>query len=181
MSTEGILLGLDSRLWAEVGAIATAIYAVSFIVSLAFIYGQLRHMQISSMSTAFSKALDLLHDESRRQDRKIVFAMGAIPLALWTEEQSAAAERVIHSFDQVGTMIRAGMFKKELILDGWANSIRRAKPILMPLVRDYRTKWDADEIWVSFEWLADEAERYKKNRGKRSWRLFLKPTDRPGK
>ena len=116
------------------------------------------------MATAFSKALEILQDENRRIDRRAIFALKDVPLEGWTDEQRQAGERVIHSYDQVGTMIRAEMFDKELIVDNWGNSLRCSKPILMPLVLEYRTKWKSDEIWDGFEWLCDEAEEFQKRK-----------------
>lgn len=164
MTTNTTFFGLDSLQWATVGAIATVVYTIAFIISLIFIYRQLRHMRISTMATAFSKALEILQDENRRIDRRAIFALKDVPLEGWTDEQRQAGERVIHSYDQVGTMIRAEMFDKELIVDNWGNSLRCSKPILMPLVLEYRTKWKSDEIWDGFEWLCDEAEEFQKRK-----------------
>lgn len=158
------MFGLDSAQWTAVGAIATTIYTVAFIISLLFIYRQVRHMRISTMATAFSKALDILQNEDRRADRRTVFALEGVPLDKWDEEQRRAGERVVHSYDQVGTMIRAGIFDKELIVDSWGNSLRRSKPLLMPLVLEYRTLWKSEEIWDGFEWLCAEAEEFQRKR-----------------
>ena len=116
------------------------------------------------MATAFSKALEILQDEARRADRRAIFALEGTSLDKWTEEQRQTGERVVHSYDQVGTMIRAGMFDKNLIVDSWGNSLRRSKHLLMPLVREYRAKWKAGEIWDGFEWLCDEAEEYQRKK-----------------
>lgn len=151
---------MDSTSWTAISAIATCVYTVAFIISLAFIYSQLRSMQLSTMATAFSKALEIIQNEDRRIDRRIIFAIQNVPLENWTKEQIFAGERVIHSYDQVGTMIRAKMFNKELIVDSWGNSLRTAKLQLMPLVVEYRKKWNSDEIWDGFEWLCNEAEKY---------------------
>jgi hypothetical protein len=164
MTPTGTLFGLDATQWTAVGALATAVYTIAFIISLALIYRQLRHMRVSTMATAFSKALDILQNEDRRTDRRTVFALERVPLEQWKEDQRRAGERVIHSYDQVGTMIRAGMFGKELIVDSWGNSLRQAKPLLMPLVHEYRTKWKSEEIWDGFEWLCDEAEKYQRRK-----------------
>lgn len=148
---------MDNSTWTAISSIATCIYTVAFIISLVFIYRQLRSMQISTMATAFSKALDILQNEDRRNDRRVIFSLQDLPLEKWTQEQRLAGERVIHSYDQVGTMIRAKMFNKELILDSWGNSLRMARPLLMPLVIEYRSKWKSEEIWDGFEWLCNEA------------------------
>ena len=160
MTTETVATGPDSLQWDAVSAIATVLSTAAFIVSLIFIYRQLWHMRISTMATAFSKALEILQDEARRDDRRIIFALKDTPLGQWNVEQRRTGERVVHSYDQVGTMIKAGMFDKELIVDSWGNSLRRIQPILMPLVIEYRIKWDAHEVWDGFEWLCKEAFHY---------------------
>jgi hypothetical protein len=146
-------------MWTAISAIATALYTVVFIVSLRLIYHQLRSMQISTTATAFSKALEILQNEEIRKDRKAIFALQNVPFEEWDESQKLAGERVIHTYDQVGIMIRAKMFNKQLIVDSWGNSLRMAKPLLMPLVLEYRSKWKSEEIWNEFEWLCNEAEK----------------------
>ena len=162
--------GLDSLQWTAVSAVATATYCVAFIFSLIFIGRQVSHMRTSTTATALLKAMDILQDEKKRDDRRLVFALTDLPFEQWTEDQKRIGERVIHSYDQVGLMVRAGMFRKKLIVDGWGNSLRRAKPLLMPLVREYREKWNSKEIWDDFEWLCEEAEKF--NRGKRWWEFW---------
>ena len=159
-----ILFGLTNPQWAAIGALATTVSSVALIISLIFIYRQLRQMRISTMATAFSKALDILQNEVRRTDRRIIFGLKGVPLKQWSEEQRLAGERVIHSYDQVGTMIHAKMFDKELLIDSWGNSLRRSKSLLMPIVHEYRTKWKSEEIWDGFEWLCEEAEKYQKKK-----------------
>lgn len=156
---------MDNINWTAISSIATCVYTLAFIISLVIIYRQLRSMQISTMATAFSKALEILQNEDRRNDRRVIFALKDIPFEKWNEEQRLAGERVIQSYDQVGTMIHAKMFDKELIVDSRGNSLRKAKPLLMPLVQEYRNKWESKEIWDGFEWLCNEAEEYqRKNR-----------------
>lgn len=155
---------MDNTTWAAIGVIATCISAIALIVSLFFIYRQLRSMQVSAMATAFSKALDILQDEDRRKDRRIIFSLKGMPFEMWNEDQRLAGERVIHSYDQVGTMIQAKMFNKELIVDSWGNSLRMAKPLLMPLVNEYRLESGSKEIWDGFEWLCNEAEEFQGRR-----------------
>ena len=68
-------------------------------------------------------------------------------------------------------MILAKMFNKELIVDSWGNSLRKAEPLLMPLVKEYRSKWKSEEIWDGFEWLCNEANEFqRKMNGKRRQR-----------
>ena len=78
---------MDNNTWTAIGSFATCIYTVAFIISLALIYRQLRSMQISTMATAFSKALDILQNEDRRHDRRIIFSMQGVPLEKWNDEQ----------------------------------------------------------------------------------------------
>jgi hypothetical protein len=162
MTANVCFLGLDSVEWTAISAIATVIYSVAFLLSLVFISRQVSHMRTSTMATAFCKALDILQTEERRADRRAIFALEKTALSDWTEDQRQTAERVIHSWDEVGTMIRHGMFGRELIVDGWGNSLRRAKTILMPLVQEYRTQRDSPEIWDDFEWLCEQAEEWQR-------------------
>src|SRR5260221_7489477 len=122
-----------------ISALATCIYCVAFVGSLWFIYRQLDHTRKSTIATAFAKAVEILQDENRRKDRGLIFSLrdAGTPYEKWDSEQRSAGERVCHSYDQVGIMIRAGMFPKELVVDSWGYSLRNIWPILKPLVTEY--------------------------------------------
>ncbi len=163
-------------------AAATVINCLAFIGSIWFVYGQLKHARrqleqarealeqarLSTMASAFAKAVDIIQDELKRTDRGTIFSIQDKKYSDWTEVEREAGERVCHSYDQVGIMIRAGMFPKELIVDSWGYSLRRIWPILKPLVIDYRTKKDSDEFWDDFQWLAEEAQAFAVERKKRA-------------
>jgi hypothetical protein len=123
-------------------------------------------MRLATTATAFSKAVEIIQDEERRKDRGRVFELSErkLPYASWSEADRHAGERVCHSYDQVGIMIRAGMFPKELIVDSWGDSLRRIWPILDPMVRKYRKLKGSREYWDDFEWLANEAEVFRASR-----------------
>ena len=65
-------------------------------------------------------------------------------------------------------MVQAHMFPKDLVVDNWGHSLRNSKPVLMPLVRQYREKWKSSEVWDGFEWLCDEAERANRKQAQRT-------------
>lgn len=145
----------------KITALATSIYCVAFLIFLVFVWRQLVQMRKSTMATAFSKALEIIQSESVRDDRGKVFEMQDKSYGKWDKEEKKIGERVCHTYDQVGIMIRAGMFPKILIVDSWGYSLRRIWPILKPLVYAYRLKKDSDEFWDDFEWLAGEAIKFK--------------------
>ena len=162
-------------------ATASVVNCLAFIWSIWFVYGQLNsargqltqareqleQARISTSATAFSKAVEIIQDEACRLDRRLIFSIKEKPYGRWSNEELAAGERVCHSYDQVGIMIRAGMFPKELIVDSWGYSLRQIWPILKPMVRDYQIKKDADEFWDDFEWLAGEAVAFAATRRSR--------------
>jgi len=120
------------------------------------------------MATAFSKAVEIIQAEPVRDDRRSIFEIQDKSYGDWTKEEKETGERVCHTYDQVGIMIRAGMFPKILIVDSWGYSLRRIWPILKPLVYDYRLKKDSNEFWDDFEWLAGEAINYKAKMDKKN-------------
>lgn len=128
-------------------------------------------MKKSTMATAFSKAVEILQSESLRKDREKIFSNQDKHYDQWGKEEKDIGERVCHTYDQVGIMIRAGMFPKILIVDSWGYSLRRTWPILKPLVYDYRLKKDSNEFWDDFEWLAGEAIIFKAQNDKKQKRL----------
>lgn len=64
-------------------------------------------------------------------------------------------------------MVGSEMFPITLIVDSWGYSLRRIRPILKPLVYEYRLEKDSGEFWDDFEWLAGEAINFKAQRDKK--------------
>jgi len=102
---------MDNNTWTAIGSFATCIYTVAFIISLALIYRQLRSMQISTMATAFSKALDILQNEDRRHDRRIIFSMQGVPLEKWFRNIGLNGNQKKFGMDLNGFAMRLKNFK----------------------------------------------------------------------
>lgn len=121
-------------------------------------------MRNSTIATSYKAAVDILQAEDIRDARNYVFnQLSDLPFDDWESEDIKEAEKVCHSYDSVGIMVRHGILDKELIVDSWGSSLREYWPILSPLVSFYRLQRDSAEVWDDFEWLAKESEKYQKS------------------
>lgn len=127
---------------------------------------QIKESRSAIWAASFLEAVKWLQDEKIREARRKVFELGDFDKGLsdWSAEDRKQAEIVCHSYDVVGMMVRWNMVPMEIIVDSWADSIRRLWPICEPLVLERRRKQKAPEFWDDFQWLAVQAEDFDRNR-----------------
>lgn len=115
---------------------------------------------------SFKAAFDILQEESVRDARRLVLHELASKRehTKWSATELAAAEKVIHTYDAVGVMVRSGLIPTHMVANHWGDSLRRAWPILKPLVLEIRQKRNAQELFDDFEWLGEEAKKYPQHR-----------------
>jgi hypothetical protein len=148
-----------------VAAFAAVVSAAAFIYSLVYVRSQLKEMRIATEATAFSKALEILQDNACREARRVVFgSLASKPFGSWSILEKYYGERVCQSYDQVGKMVYARMFREDLVVDNWEYSLRRSWEILEPLVNEYRLRRGSEKLWDDFEELAKEAIRRNSDR-----------------
>jgi hypothetical protein len=124
---------------------------------------QINEIRRATYATAFKAIYDIIQAEDIRAARGIVQRnLKEKPLGTWTEEEIKAAEKVCHSYDSVGIMIRNNMVPVEVVADSWGDSLRKTWRILSPLVASYRVQRNSNEFWDDYEWLAKQAEKYQK-------------------
>jgi len=155
--------------WGAVGVISTALSSccssccaafsiVLLVVSLWYVRREIREMRIATNASTYRAAVETLQDEEVRAARRLVFReLSAKPFDTWSEQEKLEAEKVCHSYDSVGQMVRYGLLPKEYIVDNWGGSLRRSWPLLSPLVHSYRTQSDFAEAWDDYEWLARQS------------------------
>jgi hypothetical protein len=156
--------------WQAVSAIFTAIVAcctalstLVLTVTLVFAHREIREIRHATYATSYKAAVDILQAEDIRSARRFVFTeLENKPFENWSKDERRVAEKVCHTYDTVGQMVRHGMLPKKFIVDSWGPSLRRSLPILYPLIASLRTQLNADEVWDDFQWLAKEAESFQK-------------------
>ncbi len=156
--------------WTAVNAVSTAIIAcwtfLSFIVlllTLFFVRRELQEMRNATYATTYKAAVDILQPEDIRSARRFVFVeLADKPFENWSKDDKREAEKVCHTYDTVGQMVRHGILPKKFIVDSWGASLRNSWRILSPLVISLRTQTNSTEVWDDFEWLAKEAKSYQK-------------------
>lgn len=140
-------------------AIGTAAGAFAVVATSPLLLWQLAETRRASEAAAFFTAIDQLQSEEIRQARATVFGLRGIPVDKWTLEQTAAAEKVCHTYGAVGIMVHSRMLPKKVILESWKSSLVDMWPIVRPLVMQYRAS-RGHQFWGHLEWLAHEAYVY---------------------
>ena len=118
---------------------------------------------MATYATAYKAAVEILQTEEMRTSRRYLFdKLATKPFKSWNEKDKHEAEKVCHSYDAVGQMVRHGFLPKQYIVDSWGASLRQSWPLLSPLILAYRQKNNSMEIWDDYEWLAKEAIPFQK-------------------
>ena len=144
-----------------VSLICTILANVVVVVSVILIIWQLVEARRATQAQAYSFVVERLQDEEVRDARRIVFKkLKEKPLENWTEEERKTAEKVCHTYDAVGIMVRHKLLPREIVIDSWGNSLLHSWDILAPLVENYRQEFDAIETWDDYQWLASEAKKH---------------------
>lgn len=145
---------------AEIANIVSAIILLVTAIIMAF---QIREMRRATYATTFKAIYDMLQAEDIRNARKIVLnKLADKPFESWTDEEKKVAEKVCSNYDAVGIIMRNGLIPVKFIADSWGYSLRRTWRILSPMVASYRMQRNSKEFWDDYEWLAEQAAKYKK-------------------
>ncbi|MFG3642904.1 hypothetical protein ACGF3C_21840 [Micromonospora sp. NPDC047762] len=92
--------------------------------------------------------------------RDVVYGLGNKEYAQWSEEERAAATAVGIQISQVGFLLRNSYADRRAFLDFWSSWCVRLFVILSPMIADLRTRQNAPDQWIYFEWLARKAYRH---------------------
>lgn len=113
-------------------------------------------------ASSFKAAFDILQEESVREARRIVLQELALrkDFTLWDKGDLRSAEKVIHTYDAVGVMVRSRLIPTHMIANHWGDSLRKSWSILQPLVLKMRKDRNAEELYDDFEWLCKKATEY---------------------
>lgn len=149
--------------WTAVGAISSMVATIALIVSLFFIWYQLREANKSRQAEAFFRLIDFLQSEEIRQAREHLLNLKKPQFVDWTKDDIAISERVCNSYNRIGLMISEGMIPARIVLPRWHFSIQACWVAAQPMVAEYRATRSGD-WWNDFERLYKRArESYPKD------------------
>lgn len=120
-----------------------------------------RAMQETIYAQTFKTAVDILQSDATRAARGVILQLEERKESL-TPEHHAAAERVCHTYDSVGILVKQRMLPIEFIADSWGDSLRRTWEVLEPFVEQKREKKASMEYWDDYEFLAKEARAFQR-------------------
>jgi hypothetical protein len=118
-----------------------------------------RAMQETIYAQSFKTAVDILQSDATRAARGVILELQEKQILL-TSEHWSAAERVCHTYDSVGILVKQKMLPIEFIADSWGDSLRRTWEILKPFVEKKREEKNSLEYWDDYEFLATEALKF---------------------
>jgi hypothetical protein len=149
---------------ATIGSCSTAISIPVLIATLLYIQREVHLARISTYAGAYKAIVEIIQAEEIRAARRYLFEiLEKKPFEAWNQEDRHAAEKVCHTYDSVGQMVRYGFIPKHYVVDSWGASLRRTWAITLPLVYEFRQQNNAAEIWDDYEWLAKEAKAFQKS------------------
>jgi hypothetical protein len=135
-------------IFTAVGSCSTALSIVILIATLVYLQREVHQARISTYAGAYKAIVEILQAEEIRDARRYLFhILENKPFESWNDEDKRKAEKVCHTYDAVGQMVRYGFIPRHYVVDSWGASLRRSWGIVLPLVYEFRQKNNAAEIW----------------------------------
>lgn len=150
----------DSEGWFIIYTIATAVMAITILITAIFAYRQLREIKKSRQSDAFMNLIRILQAEEIRQERGFLIQnLSKKKFVQWTDEEKAQAERVCHTYDTAGLMCLNKHIDSALVLASYHDSIVKCWEAAQPMISEHK-KVRGDDVWFGFEKLYGMAKKY---------------------
>ena len=157
------IISIVELFFAVIGSCFTALSIIYLIISLVFLKREIHEARTSTYAGAYKAVVEILQDDNVRKARRYLFEnLEKKPFESWSPQDRREAEKVCHTYDTVGQMIRYSFLPKKYIVDSWGASLRRTWKITCPLVYEFRQNNNAAEMWDDYEWLANEAKSFQK-------------------
>ena len=129
-------------------------------ITAAIILGSVLVLRRQLRIQAFYAATERLQKETVRDARKFVFQELAEKPMPWTDSDKEKARLVCSTYDSAAQFLKHLGLKESLLIDEWADSIRRAWTILRPYVEDCRKEIKWDYLFDDFERLGRATNDY---------------------
>lgn len=147
-------------------SIATIVASIIVGFAAAFAFKQLKIGSKANQLNSFTNLVKIVQGEEIREARGFIFKkLENIKYKYWNDEDKENAEKVCHTYDTIGIMLKNGLINIEL-LRPWRYSVSECWKIVKPLVEDYRTK-RGNDFWTGIEYLAEKLEIGKNKKQKK--------------
>lgn len=144
----------------DISAIATVSMSGVILATAIIALGQLREIQKSRRSDAFTNLVQFLQREDIREARRILIReLSKKSFNSWTPDERQKAEMACHTYAAAGMMEEEGYVKKGFIAKEWHNSIVQCWEAAEPMITEYRDDRGKD-FWFRFERLYKRAKKY---------------------
>ncbi|MFZ2170166.1 MAG: hypothetical protein WAW61_11075, partial [Methylococcaceae bacterium] len=114
-----------SAIFTAIGSCSTAISIVVLIATLFYIRREVHLVRISTYAGAYKAIVEILQAEEIRVARRyLIENLETKPFESWNQEDRREAEKVCHTYDSVGQMVRYGFIPKNYVIESWGASLR---------------------------------------------------------
>lgn len=146
--------------WTSFNAKATLAGSIILSVTIPLLIWQLKSYNRSRKLEGFAQVISWLQNEETRKARRRLFELKDTSLEGWTANDKLIVEKVCHTYDTVGIMVKEGIISTKIIAS-WKTSIQRSWEIAKLLVDKYRDDREQPDLWDNYRWLAEEGFEHK--------------------
>lgn len=161
----------DEQMWVMVGAVATALYTLSFIVTILYAVGQLREAKITRNAELFLNIHQQLLPRQTMSVLRLIEKSRNYDYAAFVELPEDQQDTII-AFCMDGTMmgqlLRREYIDRALLLDWCAPYMAHARDCLEQIIAGLRdpAKGNIKDVFLSFDYLREEARQWERKHGR---------------
>lgn len=145
----------------EISLIFNIVNAVVIILTGIFVAWQVRLMQLANRASAYSIIFSILQSEEIREARKKILGTNE-PYSNWTIDLKNHAEKVGHTYDTIGIMLKRGVVPYSYVVEEWHDSIIKCWEKTKDMIGEYRG-YRGDDFWDDFETLYEKSTDFEKS------------------
>jgi len=102
--------------------------------------------------TAFIELTKLLEQDDIRKARGTLIKIGKSGKQFkdWSKEEKEEVEKVCYSYSVAGILVSEELIEKDLVIQGWHDSITKCREAADPMIIEYRRE-RGEDFWNGFE------------------------------
>lgn len=133
---------------------------LTIFVTGVFVAIQVRAMQLANRASAFSIIFSTLQSEDVREARKRILDIHD-KYSTWNPDTKKDAEKIGHTYDTVGILLKRGVVPYSYVIEEWHDSIIKCWGKCSDMIEEYRIS-RGDDFWDEFETLYNRSIKFEK-------------------
>lgn len=148
---------------------------IATVIALIFLGFEIRSSTKTRHLEGAIRLFDLLDDPIARRGRRAVYSAFCKKRELTTNEIEYA-EKIRADFNDIGIMVRLGLFPKKIALKMYSDTTIRCWEALEEHIKKQRKDRGTPSFMEDFEWFYEESKKYrKKNYPQEKRKIFKQP------